>query len=186
MLELSTNRLLVRDFAEGDWQLVYRLSREQLVTRYQSWMRVADEAAAGQWERGAMYHNGLMPRRAYNMALVERSSNQAIGWLGFGLRDGHEHNNFSFGYALLPAYWGKGYMTEAVQAALGFMFGSLDAEHVQAYCAASNPASQRVLEKSGLRFVSREPDHDEELCITEDYLYYASTLAEWQTANKTK
>ena len=115
MFELPTERLMLRDLVEDDWRLVYAMSREPGVTRYQSWLRIPDEARARQWVGDAMHHNRLVPRRAYNVAVVERASEQALGWLGFGLREGFDHGEFSFGYGLLPRVWGRGYMTEAAR-----------------------------------------------------------------------
>jgi ribosomal-protein-alanine N-acetyltransferase len=179
MLELQSQRLLVRDFAEGDWALVHALSREPAVTRYQAWMRVASEAEARQWAKNAVHHNQLVPRRAYNTVLIEHDTAQTVGWLGWGLREGHEHSHFSFGYAMLPSHWGRGYMTEAVCLALDFMFTQLGTLTVQSECASSNRASARVLEKAGLVLVERWHEHDEETGQSQEELRYRITLDEW-------
>ncbi|MBC8162549.1 MAG: GNAT family N-acetyltransferase [Roseiflexaceae bacterium] len=181
---LFTPRLLLREWAADDWPLVYDLSREPLVTRFQSWLRLEDAARAQRWLQDAIEHNSRTPRRAYSMALIERASDAAIGWLGWGLEEGRAHSNFGFGYALAPSVWGHGYMTEAVRAALAYMFSSLEAQQVSAECAANNHASARTLEKAGLHLVSRQEETDPDTGLTEDYLSYAITRAGWRTTTK--
>lgn len=53
------------------------------------------------------------------------------------------------GYWLGRAYWGKGYMSEAVRAALGWLFRTTDHELVISEAMNENPASLKVQEKLG-------------------------------------
>jgi ribosomal-protein-alanine N-acetyltransferase len=54
-------------------------------------------------------------------------------------------------YKLHPAYWGKGFATEALSALLMFGFDTLELHRIEAGCAVENIASKRVLEKSGMK-----------------------------------
>ena len=54
------------------------------------------------------------------------------------------------GYAIHPDYWGKGYMTEALSAVIPFLF-SAGFDEVIAGAFECNPASLRVMEKSGMK-----------------------------------
>ena len=65
-----------------------------------------------------------------------------------GLREG------GFGYFLEPEYWGQGYATEAAKLVLDLAFGVLGAGLMRASCDAQNRASERVMQKCGLK---REP-----------------------------
>lgn len=53
------------------------------------------------------------------------------------------------GYVLARAYWGNGYMPEAVRAVADWALGEPSVMRVSAYCDVDNAASQRVLEKAG-------------------------------------
>ena len=53
------------------------------------------------------------------------------------------------GYWLDEAYWGKGYMTEAVQAVLNYGFNELQLSLITANCYPHNKRSQQVLERNG-------------------------------------
>lgn len=55
------------------------------------------------------------------------------------------------GYGLLPEYWGKGYATEAVGAAVEWASGQPGVKRIEAETEPDNVASQRVLEKVGFR-----------------------------------
>ncbi len=75
------------------------------------------------------------------------------------------------GYFLHTAYWGQGFATELVRAALHHGFDTLSLDLIGAFARPENAASTRVLEKCGLRrlgFVA-ELERDQ----------YAITRAEW-------
>ena len=55
------------------------------------------------------------------------------------------------GYWLGTPHWGKGYATEAVQALIDTLFTLLEIPAIEADTRVINPASRRVLEKSGFR-----------------------------------
>jgi RimJ/RimL family protein N-acetyltransferase len=56
------------------------------------------------------------------------------------------------GYWLGVPYWGKGYATEALHAAIDYAFTDLAHESLQAGARVTNPASRRVLEKCGFQW----------------------------------
>lgn len=74
--------------------------------------------------------------------------NQLIGMIG-------AHPQASgrpfIGYWLGTPHWNKGYATEAVQALIDTLFSLVEIEAVEADSRVINPASRRVLEKSGFR-----------------------------------
>ncbi|WP_102128578.1 GNAT family N-acetyltransferase [Deinococcus planocerae] len=99
----------------------------------------------------AAAHNRRQPRRAYNLAVLLEG--RVVGWLGFGQTPEPSPRRFEFGYALLPSVWGRGSMTETLEAALAFMFGPLGADLVVGACETGNTASVRVMERAGMRLV---------------------------------
>ena len=56
------------------------------------------------------------------------------------------------GYWLGVPYWGNGYATEALHAAIDYAFTDLGHEALQAGARVTNPASRRVLEKCGFQW----------------------------------
>jgi RimJ/RimL family protein N-acetyltransferase len=71
------------------------------------------------------------------------------------------------GFAFLPAYWGKGYAYEAANAILNFAKADLGLKRILATTRPENIASQKLLEKLGLRFerLMRHPDGDRDLRV---------------------
>lgn len=176
---LDTGRLLLRDFVQDDWLAVFALSQEPGVTEFQSWLRLTDEEAAWRWVAEAIFHNALEPRHSYNLAVTLKESGQVIGWLGWGKPSRPELGDYAFGYALLPAFWGRGLMSEALRAAVDFMFRRQKAEIVFGKCDKINPASARVMEKAGLRLAQEWSDVDEESGGTVTMQRYAATRSEF-------
>ncbi|MCV0429887.1 MAG: GNAT family N-acetyltransferase [Roseibium sp.] len=70
---------------------------------------------------------------------------QMIGGLGFKkLQETPE-----IGYWLGRPYWGKGFMTEALTAAIKWLFQNSDHERLACEAMTDNPASLKVMEKTG-------------------------------------
>lgn len=182
MFALETPRLILRDLKEDDWSDFHALSADPNVTRYMDFIKTDTEEAAQQWVQGAIYHNQQQPRLAYSLAIVRRRDNQMIGWLGIGrpsITKAH-WGDLDFGYALNRRCWGQGYMTEALNALLAFCFKELAISKIFGECDAANPASARVMEKAGLQFEERMPDHDEHTGELSDTLCYSITIEMWE------
>jgi aminoglycoside 6'-N-acetyltransferase len=178
MLEIYTARLLLRDLVGDDWRAIDAMSRAPEVTCFQTWLRVDGEAEARQWVERAIYHNQLPAREAYNLAVVRRDTQATIGWLGWGRPSDPAQGDYSFGYALLPSAWGCGYMTEALQAAVGYMFDRLAASRVVGECVARNVASARVMEQAGLTRAAEWDEPDEATGTVERHYRYIATQKE--------
>jgi [ribosomal protein S5]-alanine N-acetyltransferase len=177
MLILQTARLILRDFIEDDWHAIYALSHAPTVTQYQTWLRLPNEAAARQWIHNAIYHNQLEPRHAYNLAIVNQQ--QVIGWIGWGQPSDRTQGDYDFGYALLPSVWGHGYMTEALDTAITYMFEMLNAERIVGECASSNESSARVMEKVGMLRVATWNEQNDVTGMLEEQYRYALAREDW-------
>lgn len=152
-MDVLTDRLHIRDPVADDWCGVHMFLSEAEVMR---WIHLGPEpfteAQAQIWLASLIYHNAEQPRLAHNSVIVERASGQVVGWIGIG-RPSPRHQHFGdldFGYALGQAYWGRGYMTEALRALLGFAFGELGASTISGICETCNVGSYRVMEKAGM------------------------------------
>ncbi len=64
------------------------------------------------------------------------------------------------GYEIAPELWGRGYATSAVNAMLRYAFSHPQVHVVQAHTLAEKNASNRVLEKAGLRFAGEVPNEE--------------------------
>jgi [ribosomal protein S5]-alanine N-acetyltransferase len=179
MFELHSPRLVLRDFVEADWAAMYALSLEPEVTRYQTWLRLPDQARAREWVRDAIDNNKIRPRTTYNLAIALASSGRVVGWIGWGRPSDPAKGDYNFGYALHPDVWEQGYMTEALAAMVDFIFETLGAQMVTGDCASSNRGSARVMEKAGLVLTGRWYEPDDETGSSQEMLRYTITFADW-------
>lgn len=73
-----------------------------------------------------------------------------VGWAGHATTK--SDHSAEIGWFLLPAYWGRGYATDATGLLLRYGFDVLDSERLVATCDPENIGSKRVLEKAGMTY----------------------------------
>jgi len=88
-----------------------------------------------------------------NLAITLSGGDELIGMVGF-IGDGPEAE---LSYMVSPSHWGQGYATEAASRLVTYIFAETQFAAVTARAMVSNPASEAVLRKVGLRWV-REGD----------------------------
>ncbi|WP_413583483.1 GNAT family N-acetyltransferase [Bdellovibrio sp. HCB288] len=69
-------------------------------------------------------------------------------------REGHPENR---GFWLGKPFWGKGYMTEAVEPVMNYAFNELGFDKLVFANAVGNLKSRRIKEKTGARLISVSP-----------------------------
>jgi RimJ/RimL family protein N-acetyltransferase len=177
-LELTTKRLILREFNENDWPDVLAYQTDPLYLRYYDWTERTPEAVR-EFVQTFIAQQQEQPRTRFQLAIVLKSTGQLIGTCGIrmGCASAHEAD---IGYELSPLHWGHGYATEAARAIVKFGFGELGLHRIWSWCIADNTGSVRVLEKLGMRFEGRlrEKEYFEERWW--DTLLYAILDYEWR------
>ncbi|MFA5265839.1 MAG: GNAT family N-acetyltransferase [Opitutaceae bacterium] len=87
-------------------------------------------------------------RKEFYLGVFRRDTDRFVGQVFIGLSNTEIHA-CSLGFFAEVSHEGKGYMTEAVQAVLHFMFNILHADRVDLECDASNSRSVRLAERCG-------------------------------------
>ncbi|BAY76426.1 GCN5-related N-acetyltransferase [Nostoc linckia NIES-25] len=146
---IETNRLLMREFIEADWQLVFAYQSNPLYLLYSDWTHRTQNDVC-EFVQMFISQQKEEPRTKFQLAVVLKEENRLIGNCGIRVNDS-ELGEANIGYELNPQYWGRGYATEAVQAILKFGFEELKMHRIWSWCVAENIASFRVLEKIGMR-----------------------------------
>jgi len=67
-----------------------------------------------------------------------------------------ESSKCDIGYELRKAFWGVGYMNEAVNLVIEYGFKKLELRSIEAYTAEANASSNRLLENCGFSFAKRD------------------------------
>lgn len=91
------------------------------------------------------------------LAIIPRESPVIIGWCGVDNTDPARVNPVLF-YLLKSAWRGQGLATEAMQEVLGYAFSTLGLPRLDSACEFENLASQRVMEKLGMRYLGLDAE----------------------------
>ena len=147
--EIRTPRLTLRPFIESDWRLVHDYNADPQVVRYMRWgpNREADTIA---FVSRAIANSTAAPRTEFDFAVVRSEDDALIGNCNLRLT-GDAALEGTIGYLFHPDHWGNGFATETVEALLQHGFEHLGLHRIVANCHSENLASQRVLEKNGMR-----------------------------------
>ena len=154
--ELHTPRLVLRSLERGDLSAIVRLAgaREIAATtaniphpysgdNAQSFLAHAEEE----------FREG----RSTTFAVTISPRGEFCGAVGLVITPAHERAEL--GYWIGVPYWGQGFATEAVSVVLAFGFETLRLNRIHASYFAGNTASQRVLEKIGMRHEGPSRQH---------------------------
>lgn len=115
-------------------------------------------------------------------AVMELKENgKVIGTVGFVDRHRTEFPgpDDEIGYALSPAYWGRGLMPEAVREVLRHGFEDMGLNTIWCAHYDGNDKSRRVIEKTGFRYRFSENGRVELMDEVRLEHYYALTKEEW-------
>lgn len=159
-MRLTTERLLLREFVEGDWPDVLEYQRDQRYLRFynDSWAQRTDEEIRG-FVRTQIEQQRDEPRAKFQLAICLQADGVLIGNCGIRMKSAGA-TEAEIGYELAPEHWGRGYATEAARAMLAFAFDELRVHRVWAHCIADNVASSHVLEKLGMRLEGRQRENE--------------------------
>jgi len=143
---LETQRLLLRGWLPADLDDLYEYAKHHTEG----------------WEPHASREVSLLALQKFieeddTWAIVLKESGKVIGQLR--LYPDENRGQFSarnsaklLNYTLSEAYWGKGYMTEAVTRVVEYAFDEMHIELLTAFHVPHNLRSRRVLEKCGFQY----------------------------------
>ncbi len=147
--EIETARLRLRMFTLRDTDDYFLLRSDPEVMRY-----IGTGATSTREQTTTKLSWVLMQWEKHGFgiwAVVDKKSENLIGWAGLSFLDSNPE--IEVGYGLAKAYWGTGMATEAAWASLRYGFEELQLDRIVAVAVPENAASQRVMEKAGMRYV---------------------------------
>ncbi len=177
-MQLATERLLLRELVESDWPAVLAYQSDPRYLEFEPWSERTEEDVRS-FVQGLIGWQHEQPRRKYQLGIVLASTGRLIGNCGIRM-DAAGASEAEIGYELDPAYWGRGYATEAARELLRFGFEELVLHRVAAWCIAENTASAHVLEKLGLQREGRLREREWMKGRWWDVLLYAILDREWR------
>jgi ribosomal-protein-alanine N-acetyltransferase len=130
------------------WAALREASREFLTPWEPSWP--ADDLARAAFRRRLKRQADEIARdESYSFLIFEDGSDNLLGGITIGGVRRGVAQAATLGYWIGAPYAGRGHMTRAVAAAVGFSFSSLRLHRIEAACIPDNVASARVLERNG-------------------------------------
>lgn len=146
---LKTERLLFRKLEESDESVLYRMRSEPLIIRY------LDRDPDKNPEATKIHMQRIFTDQENNDAIfwmleLRNNPGVAIGNIAYW-RMNKPNFRTEVGYTLLPEYWKKGIMKEALQKTSDFIFNTCGFHSIEANINPNNLASASLLQSCGFR-----------------------------------
>jgi 8-oxo-dGTP diphosphatase len=149
---LETPRLILRPLRPEDAPDIQRMAGEWEVARFTANIpHPYGEGMAESWIRSHREDFEIV------FGIERRSDGAFVGCIG--IEPDVASREAEFGYWIGTPFWGSGYATEALQALVDHAFATYDIDRARSAAMPENPASIRVQEKVGFRYVGvkRQP-----------------------------
>lgn len=145
---LKSNKLCLRVFEENDLENVYAgLSNADVIKYYGiSYNSLESAKAQLHW-----FSNLQEQGEGIWWAICSTSDNTFYGAIGFN-NFNRQHLKVEIGFWLLPEFWGKGIILDAIKLVSHYAFNSLNVNRIEAFIESENKNSSKVLLKTGFNY----------------------------------
>lgn len=148
---IETEHLILREISPNDAGDLFAYYSDREVSKYLDWFGPESEEHAlkiiNYWKE--QFHEDTFMR----FGITVKGENKIIGTIPINPVRGPFRWKLPIvvGYELSRDYWNKGIMTEALEAVITYIFGTLDNHRIIAEVLPENVASLKVLEKLGFQ-----------------------------------
>ena len=140
---LKTARLHLRQITEDDLENIYSgLSHPEVIKYYGVSYKSREET----WEQLEWYAELERTHTGIWWAIVSAEDKVFCGAIGFNNLS-REHRKAELGFWLLPNFWSRGYVQEAMEVVLDHAFQKLNLHRIEAFVETENLSSQKALQK---------------------------------------
>ncbi len=158
-MEIVTQRFLLRDFIPEDEPA---FSAYRADPRYAEFCAAAEVTSSFSHELLQLFSQWAaeLPRRNYQLAIVDRRSPQLVGCAG--LRREQDNSDWAeLGIELAPQFWGRyAYAIEITEALIEFGFRELDLQEIRGISVSANRRVTRLAQRYGFVVISTPPSSD--------------------------
>ncbi|MFN2493203.1 MAG: GNAT family N-acetyltransferase [Pyrinomonadaceae bacterium] len=177
---INAGRVSLRWISGEDVDALYKIFGNPVVMRYWSTPPLPDRDAA--IELLNEIHDGFHQRAFLKWGVV-LTDNKLIGTVTLFHLD-FDHHRAEIGYALDHAYWGKGYMGEALRAVLNYSFDALKLHRIEADVDPRNEASIRTVERLGFQREGYLRERWQVSGEIQDALFYGLLRPDWEALKR--
>lgn len=178
MIKIETDRLILREYVQADWEQLQAYCADPEVTRYLTWGPNTPEQTKAFIVRAMEWRNEA-PRMTFELAVVLKATGKLVGGIGLRIKS-QVRKEADLGYCYSKDVWGQGIGTEAARALLKFGFEQLGLHRIYATCDTANQGSAGIMRKNGM---TREAHFRQDQLIKgvwRDTWLYAILEDEWQ------
>ncbi len=145
--ELFTDRLILRKFNINDLKDFNEYASQPEVARFLTWYPHKDleESKEILENKFLVYNNDT-----FRWAIEVKEENKLIGAIDV-CRYNFDSQIFEIGYCINKNYWGKGYVSEALNAVTEYLFKQVLPSEIRIFCDIENPGSYHVMKKCGYK-----------------------------------
>jgi ribosomal-protein-alanine N-acetyltransferase len=152
-MQITTDRLILREYTLDDVRAVLAYQRQESHLRYYPWTR-RTRGDVRDFVKMLISWRKEEPRRRFQFAVTLADSGELIGSVGIRRKPDNDHEA-DIGYEIAEEYQGHGYATEATAAVIDFGFRELKLHRISASLVADNVPSAGVLERLGMKLEGR-------------------------------
>ncbi len=180
IVELRTNRLLLRQWQQADYREFAKMNTDPRVMQYYPNILSEDES-----DNMAQKIESLIAEKSWGFWAVELIvEKKFIGFVGLHkpTYDLPVSPCIEIGWRLASEYWGKGYATEAAMESLKFAFEELDLDEVYSFASVANEKSWAVMQRLGMKNMNLNFKHPiiPEHHVLSEHVLYRITSKEWE------
>ncbi len=146
---IDTERLIIRDFKPDDYNFFYSQSRAESTLRYESDSIPSSEVLKEKFKE-IMELTQKDKRSMYSFLVEKRDGNIPVGRVVIWQID-KKIDEWEMGWTIHIDHTKKGYASEVANALIKFGFEQLGANRICANCNEANIASERVMQKIGMK-----------------------------------
>lgn len=181
MIYLETERLILRDYCEDDFDEYFRLKTDEKTMYYLQDIQLFSKEEADEDFQMVLEDMKKLDRKFYFLHMELKESHEQVGSVGYTVTDNTPAGKLVHaGYFTYPKFWGNGYTTEALKRVLEFAFTEHDVYRVTTGCLAENVGSERVMQKCGLIKEAEHVDYEWHDGKMKTRLEYRLLKQEWE------
>lgn len=143
-MQIELSQCVLRQWHPNDVAALVRHANNRNI-----WRNVRDRFPYPYTQAAAETWVNIANSNPYEPALAIEVDGEAVGGIGLIFGQDIDRRSAEIGYWLSETYWGRGIVTEAVQALTNYAFEQFDLMRIWACVFEWNPGSMRVLEKAG-------------------------------------
>lgn len=148
---IETERLILRKITKEDATSAYEnWCSSDVVDKYVLWKK--HESVETTKKLYEVWEKDYEDFTTFRWIVEIKDTHELIGTIDIASKKFLPYGACEIGYCYGEKYWSKGYATEALKGVIKFLFEECDAEVIFAEFMSNNPASGKVMKKSGMTF----------------------------------